>query len=934
MLSSTSFSPTLFLSQVHDSASTEQLLRGLDALTQSIEKKSASLKVLVESNFERFVRAKATIDNVYAEMRDRGAESDNMARPHTRHSSRPSNSRNQLSPGLLAAGGDRRKHALIKESEYGTLGVKFPLTEASAKAEKIWGPALGGREREEQLKSVLSSIEQNKNIFDTGAALEQAVMRRDYEALADEYTKVQRYAKGAKVIADRAKQNDLRLSDAQMHQIIITARVWIDVQICVEDFKRDTWRRLHNANFTPKADDLESKSEEYMDLINVLLQLGVEENPIWIWLLSRYDFLQNKISTNFERVRIELEVQRRRLASTGRPTMRELASKIRSVAEPRKASDASNFDMERVYQFWEKEQQSLGALLLARGGLLGDIIEYWELTQSFTEGVKQRGLSVGIDGSSRKHHKLSREQVVELQGGAADLFGMVREQAHSLFVEPPIEDISSLFTPIPQTPKTPMSATLLTPTKNSKFTFDPNDLPSTPSQTGEAWEKFAFWPPHGNSLSGAHYLSKINNLVATAASDMASVAVVKQDPRLLQQLRSLVGDVRERSISAICGAWLVDSENCRELEDWTRSVEKPDLTNMPSGFNAFEMSLLTNLQKIMYLPEAANSAGSANVVTQPPSRHIETIQRAFKHSLYKAFSGMMEHAAKSPSENNSDGTNSIAVPLMKDRTLRAQGEAIDASNASVRKLLTIANFQSLRNDIIPTLIGTFETSFTHTITDDAKTARDVLSQMNARVFQAYVRPTVEYLRDTISKGVSDPNYGKLQNRPNLSSKPSNTAQSDLPRPSDARPYVYDVLLKLVLVHNEAHATSPPLTAQLLSYLLESVSASLLASFKDVKHFTLTALMQATLDVEFLSQTLDNYTTGKASETQSQIYLCLDERTDNDARQKLQMGLPEMRRILKGLREGSRGVFGCFRRERGRGERERRKREESNAGSAA
>ena len=81
-------------------------------------------------------------------------------------------------------------------------------------------------------------------------------------------------------------------------------------------------------------------------------------------------------------------------------------------------------------------------------------------------------------------------------------------------------------------------------------------------------------------------------------------------------------------------------------------------------------------------------------------------------------------------------------------------------------------------------------------------------------------------------------------------------------------------------------------------------------------------MQATLDVEFMAQTLNTFTTDRAGEIQSQIYLALDERTDNEARARLQGELPEMRAILKKLREGTKGEFGCFKKERrGRGERE-------------
>jgi exocyst complex component 2 len=79
-------------------------------------------------------------------------------------------------------------------------------------------------------------------------------------------------------------------------------------------------------------------------------------------------------------------------------------------------------------------------------------------------------------------------------------------------------------------------------------------------------------------------------------------------------------------------------------------------------------------------------------------------------------------------------------------------------------------------------------------------------------------------------------------------------------------------------------------------------------------------MQATLDVEFVAQTLSQYTTDRASEIQSQIYQELDKGTDNEARQRLQSELPEMRAVLKRLREGSRSEFACFKKVRTRQER--------------
>ena len=75
-------------------------------------------------------------------------------------------------------------------------------------------------------------------------------------------------------------------------------------------------------------------------------------------------------------------------------------------------------------------------------------------------------------------------------------------------------------------------------------------------------------------------------------------------------------------------------------------------------------------------------------------------------------------------------------------------------------------------------------------------------------------------------------------------------------------------------------------------------------------------MQATLDVEFFVQTLSQYMTDKASETQAQIYQELDQRTDDSARFALQVELKEMRNVLKRLREGTRSEFACFKKVKG------------------
>jgi exocyst complex component 2 len=212
--------------------------------------------------------------------------------------------------------------------------------------------------------------------------------------------------------------------------------------------------------------------------------------------------------------------------------------------------------------------------------------------------------------------------------------------------------------------------------------------------------------------------------------------------------------------------------------------------------------------------------------------------------------------------------------------------------------MTLSNVQALKNEVVPHLITLFETNFSVKLTDETNDIRNVLNRMDQRLFQNYTLPINTHLESVIIAGILAPDW-----------------EPNTPRPTDARPYIYTVLLNLVLVHTEVSTTASPLTAPILKHLLEEISESLIKAFKERKKYSLAALMQATLDVEFLAQTMNQYTTEKAGEVQSSIYVALDERTDNEARVRLQDELTEMRGALKRLREATRVEFVCFKRQR-------------------
>ncbi|KAL8645016.1 MAG: hypothetical protein Q9226_007487 [Calogaya cf. arnoldii] len=912
LLSSTTFSPTLYLSQVHSNASTESLLQGLDFLSRSIDQKSASLKVLVESNFERFVRAKTTIDNVYAEMRNQGAEAPLPKRPRT-HSRTHSHSRitskgsahfrNTSGQGPFSPRGvdkplpsDKKKHALSKESEYGVQGIKGPLSEVAVKAEEIWGPALGGREREESLRTAMASIEKSSGVLEVDAAIASCIKRKKYDDLVAEYKRARQYAEDARAIANGASSGRCPLTDPELYQIVITGRMWSGVETQIDDFKRDTWRRLTNVEALPPSSAAQGMADEPMALINVLLELGVEDNPIWFWLLTRYDHLKNKIIASFERSRVEIEVLRRRLANADPPPP---ATAVAHLKGPGTSHDRSQpLDSPSIIELWDLIYGSVHNLLAIPGGLLGEIIEFWEKAQAFIDGSVQATLPVGPNGESRRHHRLSSEAVRELRKGVVELIEILRGSVFSFFADPPIEDVSMLYSPLPPTtPSTPKSAVFAPYAhQDSRFKLDASNPPPPSPKSGEAWEDFAFWPPYANTVGSVQYLEKLLNLVGAAATELARLPAVSSSSTVQRSLRTLVTGTRERCSKALMAAWRRDVEMFHLVENWERAGDRRDLTKMPAYFLAFQTTVLSGLQKIIYIPVVASRANATEVVTAPPAELLKDVRRHFEKTLYTTLSDMVLYSERAPSPNNTQQrqTTVSLSPLTVAGTVSGPPESRE-----IRLLLTMSNMQLFRTDIVLQLSAQFETNFSHKLTEETKTIKTALGQIEEKLFKSYAGPFARDLATMIHTGIT-----------------SSTWVPTTDRPTELRPYVYEALLLLVNIHTEVTTTAPRLLHPIISYLFEQIVLAFLAAFRArTERYTLAALMQATLDVEFVASILSQYTTARASELQSQVYQELDQRTDNSARMRLQNELPEMRAILKKLRDGTRGEFMCFKKQR-------------------
>lgn len=603
------------------------------------------------------MRAKTTIDNVYAEMRNQGVEAEpERPRTHSRVVSksgghfRSVSGQSPLTPhkGIIKPlPSDKKKNALVKESEFGVLGIKAPLIEVAVKAEEIWRPALGGRDKEDTMKLAMDSLIKSQEMFNTSSAITNCIKRKDYENLVQEYARARKYVDEAREIANTALDRQIPLSEPQIHQIVLTGRIWSEVEDRINTFKRTIWRKLADTQGPPLPTTPHSPHEEYMALISILLELGVDDNPIWVWLLSRYDYLKNRIQSTFQRSRVEIEVLRRQLANAEKPTPQVVALHLKSATRQPRGDGVQDLDTAPVIELWDLILNSIGGLLSPQSGILGEVIDFWKKIQSFMDGKVQKTLPAGIDGRSRAHHRLSVDGSRQLQEGVIELIEILRENVFSFFADPPIEDISMLYSPVPPpTPNTPLSTTRsMFGRAETRLIVDAQSVPPPSPKRGEVWEEFAFWPPYANSLSGTHYLGKILALLGGAANEILGVHSAASGVNLAEKLKSLLVGTRERCARAVCAGWDRDSETCKIFEDWISSTERREQTTLPTCFNAFESAVLTGMQKILYIPEVARSS-STTLVSPPPSKLLQMVRSQFVTTLYKLLSGMVENAEK------------------------------------------------------------------------------------------------------------------------------------------------------------------------------------------------------------------------------------------------------------------------------------------------
>ncbi|KAI0071274.1 hypothetical protein K474DRAFT_1776271 [Panus rudis PR-1116 ss-1] len=399
-------------------------------------------------------------------------------------------------------------------------------------------------------------------------------------------------------------------------------------------------------------------------------------------------------------------------------------------------------------------------------------------------------------------------------------------------------------------------------------------------------------PKDSNSLTTAHHLMKILGEVQESVQEINSMEISNDAS---SSLKALLESARWKFEDILIHAWLRDANILYTLESWIGSTVEPYTTLYLSQFRLFQRHITTCAFKIAGGVDLAPSASSSSRMKQHPvaPAFIGKITKAFLDSVYAVLDGLVHLA--------SEETPSVAgaKPASGSATMTGTNPLalLNIQDPEIRLLLVVSNFGHLMKSQIPSMMSELEAAFGINIEADKQTIMTVVQELDKTLFESYVKPKSAVLMGIVRDGILDPEMDWYET----------------PQPKEIRSYMYELLMYLVGVHAQVSSAAAPLLDRTLNALVEDIAEEALRCFRQVKRFGMGGMLRATLEIEFMHQTISRYVTPSAAKTLSELYNKISQaysRKPGD--ENLQESLDGVKKTLAETRRATGIAFLCFR----------------------
>ncbi|KAK8850389.1 hypothetical protein IAR55_004307 [Kwoniella newhampshirensis] len=381
--------------------------------------------------------------------------------------------------------------------------------------------------------------------------------------------------------------------------------------------------------------------------------------------------------------------------------------------------------------------------------------------------------------------------------------------------------------------------------------------------------------PAGTSVITASYFGeKLVDEVAECAGELLGMDVGGDAGN---GLKSLLDSLRWRFEEVISVTWARDAKILHSLEDWQLAVTAKGATRYLAMVDDFQIRIVTSAKKV-----ASRSGGKEAV----PANFKRRIRENFVDTMCFCFDGVL-NATSAPIDG--------AMARRPSRTPNAFTPG--TKDVETRLLVTLAKFHQLKQTSVQSLTTRVSKILDIDMVKEQALLVEVVESMDNMVFKDYVRRRSDPLVQVVQEGILRGGVDWL-----------NTS-----KPTEVRPYMHRAILLLVEAHAKVGDIAPALVTRVLEALVNGITEVALSCFQQIPKYGTGGMLTATLEIEFLHQSVNPYVTPQANDTLSKIY---DTISQAYRRQKssedFNRELDGLRKLLSASRKATGMETLCFR----------------------
>ena len=421
-------------------------------------------------------------------------------------------------------------------------------------------------------------------------------------------------------------------------------------------------------------------------------------------------------------------------------------------------------------------------------------------------------------------------------------------------------------------------------TKSLTKFFDLQPFQVRANQSLPARQLPAWVPAISCSLSTTNYMNSILSTIAETVRELNSLSI----PGTSTQLHALLLDIRFQFTEVHCHLWQHDAKLCHYLENWIPNSQQPSITSYLFSFSVFNR---WNAREGFYIADVRTKMSQGTPENEIDAAFIMHLKTTFIHVLHTFLEGIVL-AAQSVHD----------IPELWSLLRPPHDVAgLTARDRDTRILLSVSNLTQLRTHVISAWIKQFEDAYHVSLTLERQELLDVCLRLDNELLSDSVRRKGEDIRDIIRRGILE----------------EGIQWNNCPHPTGVNPFVYQALLRLVQVHAQIRATVPALVSRVITALVEIMADAILHAYSQILAFNTGGMLQATLEIEFVHQTMAYHVSPKAESTLKAVYETISQRYSSSASAQktnsLQKELESVKHTLITSRKATALAFLCFRR---------------------